>query len=124
MLDKRSTRLLDVLLTLVGGDGSYKVIEKTEIIAGMGTRWKIDAAGLDHMLIFLSTQEMIDVKHSDETDVAVAILPKGRVHEETAIVESAGRGISKKIAWLIILGTFVAATVGATIGVMAAYFLR
>ena len=123
MLDKRSRRMLDVLLRLCGEDGAYKILDASELRDGMSPRFRIDNDNIRHILKFLSDAELIDIKHSDETEYCVAILPKGRIFEEAQARKSRDKSISKGMVTLIILGSFIAAVVGAAVaGVILSLF--
>jgi len=107
--------MLDVLLRLCGEDGAYKILEIIDLREGMSPRFKVDDDNIRHILQFLSDAEMINIKHSDESDYCVAILPKGRIYEEAQASKSRDKSITKGVAALIILGSFVAAVVGAAV---------
>jgi len=113
MLDKRTTKLLDVILRICGDDGAYKIIEIHDLIKGMLPKFKIDAENLTHMLKFLGDLGMLDIKYSDEQVHCIAILPKGRVYEEAKLEKKTNKAIGKGLAFFIVFGSFVAAMLGA-----------
>jgi len=96
-------------------DGSYKIIEKSELVKEVrGTK---DFTALDQMVRYLSDNEMIDVKYSDDKVHCLTVLPKGR-----ALVEGVRRKnrtatrIERKFMVILILGCFAASVIGAMIG--------
>lgn len=122
MLDKRSARLLDVILDLCGQDGAYKILEIPEMQNGMLPRFKIDIEVLSQILKFLAAADMIDIKYNDENVYCVAVLPKGRLFEEERQRARDNRVLGRGMAVIIIMGSFFAAIIGAVIGgVLVAY---
>ena len=119
MLDKKTERFLGII-NKICLDGSYKIIEKTELVKEMHDR-TTDFAALGHMLQYLQDNEMIDVKYTDETVFCLTVLPKGR-----AAVENAHHGIpdsfriSKKTMLILIGSCFIAALAGSFIGALIA----
>jgi len=113
MLDKRTAKLLEVILKLCGDDGAYKIIEIHDLVKGMLPRFKLDAEMLDQMMKFLLGMEMIDKKYSDESVYCIAILPKGRIYEEAKAEKRSVRTMTKGLALMIIFGSFIAAMLGA-----------
>ena len=113
MLDKRTRKLLDLILRVCGEDGSYKIIEIHDLIKGMLPKYKIDSEIFGQMMKFLVGMELIDIKYTDESVTCVAILPKGRIYEESKAEKRHNRAIGKGIAILIIVGSFLAAMAGA-----------
>jgi len=114
MLDKRTLRFLSII-SRICDDGSYKIIEKAELAKEMvrGT----EPAVLNQMVRFLSDNEMIDVKYTDETVFCLTVLPKGRV-----AVESTRRKardlirIDRRTLLILFGGCFVASLFGAMLG--------
>ena len=119
MLDKRTSKLLSVL-TKACTDGSYKIIEIGELIKDMLPRFHVSAEELGSIMRFLSNNEMIDVKYSDENVYCIAILPKGRVASEEAHVEKKGRKLNRSTMFYLIGGCFLAGLVGAFLGALLA----
>ena len=115
MLDKRTKRLLDALLQICGEDGTYKIVEIIDMLRVM-SRYKMDAEVLGQCLRFLADAEMIDIKHADDAVYAIAILPKGRVHEETEGRKRNNAVLGRGLVFLIVFGSFLAAIVGAVVG--------
>ena len=118
MLDKRTSLFL-AYLARACSDGSYKIIEKNDLAREL--RGASDnLAVLDKTLRFLQDNEIIDIKYSDEKQIAVMVLPKGRVlHESGARKTTNGRAsLSRKVILFLMLGTFLMAFAGGLIGVI------
>ena len=97
-------------------DGEYKILEITEITAKFPKKSKVGVDFVHSTSKFLSDMEMIDVRHSDEDVVAVAILPRGRIYkEEQRLQRVAPRKIGKGLIALIILGTLLTAVAGTVV---------
>jgi len=113
MLDKRTLRYLGVFAKICD-DGSYKIIEKAELLKECKG---IDTNVLNQMVRFLQDNEMIDVKYSDETVYCLTVLPKGRV-----AVESVKRNVreaiklDKRTLLVLLGGVLVASFIGGLIG--------
>ena len=116
MLDKRTQKLLNHVLSLCGEDGTYKVLEISDLISGLAPRFKVDKEGLEQMMQYLYASQMIDVKYTDENVYCIMVLPKGRIYEEEKLAASKTKAIGKGLAFLIIFGSFLAAIIGAVVG--------
>ncbi|MCL2846348.1 MAG: hypothetical protein FWE38_01530 [Firmicutes bacterium] len=111
MLDKRSRRLMDLLLHMCGEDGAYKILEICDLQNGM--KQKMDIENLGHIMKFLAAMELVDIKYSDDKVYCIAILPKGRLHEETIVSKKHEGVVNRRLAFLIVLGSFIGAVLGA-----------
>ena len=100
-------------LLKVCSDGSYKIIEISELIKGMLPRYKSDAEGIAQIIKFLSGNDLIDVKYSDENVYCVAVLPKGRVIEESDQTKKQGKTLGRWFIAVMLIGCFAAAFLGA-----------
>ena len=123
MLDKRSFKLLDVILKICGEDGSYKIIEFADISRAMLPRYKIDNENILQIIKFLAAAELIDIKYTDENVICVAILPKGRIYEEERSTQKQNKILGKGMVFFIIFGSFLAGILGAIIGGLIGSFL-
>ena len=129
MLDKQSNKLLDHLARICA-DGSYKIIEIGDLTKEMLPRFRIDAKELSQMIGYLSDNQMIDVKYSDEKVYCVAVLPKGRVAvEDTRLEKTVGgkravkASIRKRQIALLIGSCFLAGFLGAFLGSFLAWLV-
>jgi len=113
MLDKQTTKFLATLAGICS-DGSYKIIEKSELKDK-------DPNAVAQKIQYLSDNEMIDVKYIDEKVYCLTVLPKGRT-----VIESNRRKtrtvtrLEKKIIAVLIVGCFLASIIGAMLGALIA----
>ena len=114
VLDKRSARMMQTLLKYCS-DGSYKIIEISDLIKGMLPRFKSDAEGIAQIIKYLADSELIDIKYSDENVYCIAVLPKGRVVEETSQTKSQNKSLGRWFIIVMIAGCFVSAFLGALV---------
>jgi DNA-binding MarR family transcriptional regulator len=109
MIDKRTAQLLTKLNQLCA-DGSYKIIEKTELRQPHNSA---DISAVTQMIRYLQDNEFIDVKYTDENVFCLTVLPKGRVAVENVKNKSDRHGVDKKTLaiWGIIyfMGAFLGA---------------
>jgi len=119
MLDKRTEKLL-FALTKICTDGSYKIIEISELTKEMLPRFRVSTEELARMARLLSDNEMIDVKYSDEKVYCISVLPKGRVSYEGARVEKKGKKLNRATMFYLICGCFLAGFAGAFLGAFIA----
>jgi hypothetical protein len=123
MLDKRTVKLLSVLVKLCD-DGSYKIIEINDLVKAMLPRFRVDAKELGQMMRFLIDNEMINTKYSDERVFCVAVLPKGRVaDEESRIGRKNNRNLSRAMIIVLVFGCLSAAFLGALAGAIFVKYL-
>lgn len=81
MLDKQTTSLLQNL-NKICGDGSYKVLDKVDLLSKMPKKYKTDNDGLNSMISHLQERNYLSVKYTDDQVYCLAVLPKGRLYEE------------------------------------------
>ena len=81
MLDKQTSTLL-ANLNAICQDGSYKVIEKNELINSVSKKNKIDEDALKAMIEHLQERNYLSIKYSDDKVYCLSVLPKGRLFEE------------------------------------------
>ena len=106
MLDKRTYQILS-RMAHVCCDGSYKIIDRTEL--------STDDSVLASSLQYLKDNEMIDVKYADEKVCCVNVMPKGRLALGDR-VNVRRRVLGGAVYLYIIGGCFVAGFVGAFLG--------
>ncbi|MCL2587711.1 MAG: hypothetical protein FWE31_05800 [Firmicutes bacterium] len=111
MMDKQTRKLLDILAKNCGDNGEYKILEITEIIEAFPKKSRPTIGFISTTTKFLSDLEMIDIRHSDESHLAVSILPKGRIYKEERQLAADAKKWQKGLLGLIIFGSFLAAFV-------------
>ncbi len=91
MLDQKSKLILKILCNECEG-GSYKIFETADLISSLPARWRTDSEGIQHILIYLERQDMINIKYDDDGVYCLAVMPYGR---ECAENESVNKKIKK-----------------------------
>jgi predicted transcriptional regulator len=114
MLDKRTARMLKQIL-VVCGDGSYKIIEIADLIKSMMPRYNLDAEAIAQIIKFLADNEMIDIKYFDDKVYCIAVLPKGRIYDESRHIKTREFRMGKRLAIVTVLASFLGAVVGAVL---------
>ena len=117
MLDKRTAQFLHIIAGICA-DGSYKLIEKAELLKAMKIH-SSEYSALDQMLRYLQDNEMIDIKYTDETVYCVSVLPKGRVASESVRHKNLNKhDVTNKTLLYLVAASFGASMVGAFIGAL------
>ena len=81
MLDKQTSILL-ANLNSICQDGSYKVIEKKDLINLNSKKNKLDEDSLKAMIDHLKERDYLSIKYSDDKVYCLSVLPKGRLFDE------------------------------------------
>ena len=81
MLDKQTSILL-ANLNSICQDGSYKVIEKKDLIKSNSKKYKLDEDSLKAMIDHLKERDYLSIKYSDDKVYCLSVLPKGRLFDE------------------------------------------
>jgi hypothetical protein len=117
MLDKRTAQLLLKLVKLCQ-DGSYKIVDKSELSADKTAKSITEA---DRIVSYLRDNELIDVKYTDENVYCLTVLPKGRIAIENLRHSRGGEsGLSGKTMCIMIIVCTLSAFFGALFGVVVA----
>lgn len=74
MLDKKSTLVLKIIQKECK-NGSYKVIDKSDIISSLPSKYRCDFEELDHILSYLERQDLISIKYDDDNVYCLCVLP-------------------------------------------------
>ena len=113
MLDKRTDRLLTCLARICA-DGTYKVVEITDLTKCLRPRYHADAVTLGQILKFLKDNEMIDIKYKDDNVYCISVLPRGRAHVESANKKNYYNvTLGRRLAIFTVIGCFIAGFAGA-----------
>jgi len=117
MLDRRTSILLDAINKRCT-EGSYKVLAWAELKSELPEKYKIDKDNLTQMIEYLSTREFVSVKYSDENEICLAPLPRGRLYneKESEIKTEQWKDIRGTI--YTVAGSAIAAFAGAMIAVL------
>ena len=81
MLDKQTSILL-ANLNSICQDGSYKVIDKKDLINLNSKKYKLDEDSLKAMIEHLQERNYLSIKYSDDKVYCLSVLPKGRLFDE------------------------------------------
>lgn len=117
MLDRQTSELLKVLNSFCK-DGSYKVLDKNEIIEKMSTRFNIDKDSLSQMLLHLAERNYLNIKYADNEVYCLAVLPKGRLFDEKVREMSIERKKYNKNLTITIVVSSVCGFLGSMLGVL------
>ena len=113
MLDTKSKLILKVLQRECK-NGSYKIIDKNDVISSLPSKYRCDFDELDHILTYLERQDFISIKYDDDTVYCLCVLPMAAEVFEN---DSKKR---KKGNLLIPILSFVLSFLGAFLGAIVA----
>ena len=109
MLDRKTERLLKILIVLTEDGTAYKVLAYADISEKLGTAPET----LKELLTYLNEREYIKIKYNDAKDVCLTVLPKGKLYTES--VKKDVKTVSKgRIKFFI--ATFLGAMAGGIVG--------
>lgn len=118
MLDRRTSLLLGKINALCE-EGSYKIVEESELLSCFPTKLKADAEGLRQMLRFLRENRYIDIRYAEDGVYCLCPLPEGRRYFEGE-TQTEG-GFFRRRAFMLF--TAAGAFFGALLGSVAAWIL-
>ncbi len=119
MLDIKS-RLVLKFLAKECNNGTYKIIEGSDIISAMPNKYRVDSDGLEHILTYLERQDCISIKYDDDGVYCLCVLPYGYEINEG---ENKKHKEKKPRLWLLIIICSIFSVVGGFIGVILAKLL-
>lgn len=114
MLDKRTEALL-CIINRCCQEGSYKVLDKQEVLSQFVLKYRPDIDGLNDMMDYLRDREYIKCKYSDDKVYCVSPLPKGRLYHENALMEQKKKFSYKRLVFMAFLGSVMGGMLGAAI---------
>ena len=76
MIDTKSKLVLKILAKECG-DGSYKIVEISDIIMSLPKHFRMDSENVKHIIEHLERQDMLSIKYDDDGVYCLAILPYG-----------------------------------------------
>lgn len=118
MLDIKSKLVLKILIKECPS-GGYGLVEAKDIVSALPAKYRVEAEGLEHILIYLERQEYISIKYDDEGVYCLCVLPFGNEVIESAQGNQKSEGKSPR-PWLV----FILAFLGSVCGVLLASLLR
>lgn len=119
MPDKRTHHLL-MHINALCADGSYKIVEKSELLSCFPVKLGTDEKGLENMLRYLKEHHYIDVKYAQDGVYCLSPLPEGRMYEEQ-VRQGREEGLRRRVS--ILLFTALGAFLGAFLGALSAMAL-
>lgn len=110
MLDKKSDAVLELLTTKAGN--TYKVLNKSQLVAELPRKLDIDDQSLLNIITFLKENEYVDVKYQDKDEICLSATVKAEsyVEGEKNITQKAT--ITSGQVTVLLIGMFLAAFVG------------
>lgn len=108
MLDTKSTLVLKVLQKECK-NGSYRVVDKNDIISALPTRYRCDTDELDHIISYLERQDYVSVKYDDDNIYCLCILPATNEISTSKKKKKEKNYLPLVIFILTIIGSFVGA---------------
>ncbi len=116
MLDRKTLGFLKELNSLCG-EGSYKVIDSAALIEKAPKRLALNEDVIEDMLKYLKQNEYIDIKYSENKVYCLTVLSKGRALFEKIKDDSKLKSSFRKYVFWSVLGSAVAAFLGAFLAV-------
>ena len=87
MIDIKSHIVLKILCKECP-NGAYKIIDASDIISAMPSKYKVDFESLQHILIYLERQDCITIKYDDENVYCISVLPYGFQYVKVMVTKS------------------------------------
>ena len=117
MLDKRTSLLLEKINELCK-EGSYKIVEESELLSCFPIQMKADADGVRQSLRYLFAHKYIDIRYEEDGVYCLCPLPEGRQYFEN---ERALRWDSVRRRRDTLLFTALGAFLGGLLGSLAVW---
>ncbi len=117
MIDTKSKLVLKIL-SKECDNGSYKIVEISDIIMALPRHFRMDTESVKHILTYLERQDMISIKYDDDGVYCLAVLPYGFevLENEKPILRKNEVKTNKNFKFLWIFLYFLAAFFGSAVG--------
>ena len=117
MIDTKSKLVLQILAK-ESGDGSYKIVEISDIIMALPRHFRLDSESVKHILTHLERQDIISIKYDDDGVYCLAVLPYGFeiLENEKPILRKNEAKTNKNFKFLWLFLFFLSAFLGSAIG--------
>ncbi len=117
MIDTKSKLVLQILAK-ESGDGSYKIVEISDIIMALPRHFRLDSESVKHILTHLERQDIISIKYDDDGVYCLAVLPYGFeiLENEKPILRKNETKTNKNFKFLWLFLFFLASFLGSAIG--------
>lgn len=124
MIDTKSKLVLKILANECQ-NGSYKIIEISDIIMSLPKHFRMDSEAVKHILSYLERQDIISIKYDDDDTYCLAIMPYGfeiLENEKPRLIKQK-EPKEKRINISTIIFSFVSAMIGTALGILFCYFI-
>ena len=111
MLDKKSTAVLQLLRDKT--ENSYKVLDKSQIVAELPAKLKIDLQSLLNIVAFLTENEYVSVKYQDKDEICISTTVKADSYLDGEKDMQQKAKLTNTQAALLFIGVFLASFLGA-----------
>ena len=119
MLDKKSIAVLKILNKQAEGS-AYKVITSEEIISCVSQKSQYDADTIKEIMSYLSEQDYINIKFSEENTYCYSLLPKARIFLEQQTKSKGKKNMPHIMTYVY---TMIASFVGSILALLVFFYL-
>ena len=119
MLDKKSIAVLKILNKQAEGN-AYKVITSDEIISLVAQKSQYDADSIKEIMTFLSEQDYLNIKFSEENTYCYSLLPKARIFLEQQTKSKAKKNAPQIMMYVY---TMIASFIGSILALLVFFYL-
>lgn len=74
MLDKKTDAVLQLIASKT--DGTYKVLEKSQLLAELPAKLGVDENSFSSIVAFLKENEYVDIKYQDKDEICISTTVK------------------------------------------------
>lgn len=124
MIDTKSKLVLKILANECQ-NGSYKIVEISDIIMSLPKHFRMDSEAVKHILSYLERQDIISIKYDDDDTYCLAIMPYGfevLENEKPRLIKQK-ESKEKQINFSTIIFSFISAMIGTALGILFCYFI-
>ena len=114
MLDTKSSLVLKIIQKECK-NGSYKVIDKNDIVFAMPLKFRCDFDELDHIMTYLERQDYISIKYDDDSVYCLCVLPASFEIFEKQATKKKRKNYNILIPLLSLIFGFLGALLGSVI---------
>lgn len=113
MLDKKTSAVLKLLRDKT--ENTYKVLDKSQLLAELPDKLRVDVQSLLAIITFLSENEYVSVKYQDKDEICVATTIKADSYLDGEKDLHQKAKLTNSQTTLLFVGVFIAAFLGALI---------
>lgn len=123
MIDSKSKLVLKILASECR-DGSYKIIESSDIITALPRHLRVDNDAIRHILTYLERQDIISIKYDDDNTYCLSVLPYGfEILENQSQKLITTKTLPNSPSGATIFFTFLSSFVGTLFAIFICYFI-